>query len=316
MEIRKKSVSDGTAANDHHTLILLDNYMFECNYESKVLSDDIVDSWVRTLKGKSKTINVKVCTVRTFVKYLNALDNPSFMPDMIRDKSDYMPYIFSNEEVERIMNIADNIITNKAYRYSPYTALKVPMVIRILYSCGTRLGETMELKRKDIDFNKDTMFIRKAKRSKERLIPVHHSLMIILEKYCLALGILDKPNEYLFPGQKPERHFTERQMLTWFSKILRICNIDQQKKEKGSRGACLHCFRHLFVLKSMQQLEAEGHSIDMNDLLLPTYLGHNGMIDTDKYMRFSGVQVPEALDAFQNYTKGLIPDVEVPYEEE
>ena len=54
----------------------------------------------------------------------------------------------------------------------------------------------------------------------------------------------------------------------------------------------------------------------MNDLLLPTYLGHECLIDTDKYMRFSGVQVPESLDAFEVFTDGLIPFVEVPYAEE
>ena len=54
----------------------------------------------------------------------------------------------------------------------------------------------------------------------------------------------------------------------------------------------------------------------MNDLLLPTYLGHDHLIDTDQYMRFSGLQVPEAMDAFETFTAGLIPHVEVPYEEE
>ena len=54
----------------------------------------------------------------------------------------------------------------------------------------------------------------------------------------------------------------------------------------------------------------------MNDLLLPTYLGHECLLDTDKYMRFSGIQAPESLDVFETFTAGLIPNVEVPYEEE
>ena len=69
-------------------------------------------------------------------------------------------------------------------------------------------------------------------------------------------------------------------------------------------------------MKSMQQLESAGHSVDVNDLLLPTYLGHECLLDTDKYMRFSGVQVPESLDVFETFTAGLIPNVEVSYEEE
>lgn len=66
----------------------------------------------------------------------------------------------------------------------------------------------------------------------------------------------------------------------------------------------------------MQQLEVAGHSVDLNDLLLPTYLGHECLLDTDKYLRFSGIQAPESLDEFETFTAGLIPNVEVPYEEE
>ena len=161
-----------------------------------------------------------------------------------------------------------------------------------------------------------TIFLKKTKFSKERVIPIHESLRVILERYCLTLGILHNPEAFLFPGKNPEHHYTTRQMASWFSEILRRADIDQREKGPHERGACLHCFRHLFVLKSMQQLEAAGRPVDMNDLLLPTYLGHDRLIDTDQYMRFSGLQVPEAMDAFETFTTGLIPYVEVPYEEE
>lgn len=89
-----------------------------------------------------------------------------------------------------------------------------------------------------------------------------------------------------FSWQKSGTHYTTRQMDSWFAEILKSAGIDQRKRDPHERGACLHCFRHLFVLKSMQQLESAGHSVDMNDLLLPTYLGHECLLDTDKYMRF------------------------------
>lgn len=95
-----------------------------------------------------------------------------------------------------------------------------------------------------------------------------------------------------------------------------LADIGQRKKKLDDRGASLHCYRHVFVLKSMQQLEAAGHPVDLNDLLLPTYLGHVCLLDTDKYMRFSGAQVPESLDKFEAFTAGMIPKVEVPHEDE
>lgn len=316
LKLRTLSVSEGSVSHDRKTLTALDQYLETCGFHKKELTEEILNAWILTLSGKSKTVCEKVGAIRNFIKYLNSLGNHSFLPEPPKVKSDYIPYIYSDEEILLIMHYADNLTVQNPKECSDSFGLKIPMAIRILYGCGTRLGETMALQRKDVDFRAGTLFLRKTKFSKERLIPVHESLLAILERYCLTLGIMHKPDAYLFPGRKPERHYTRRQMDVWFAEILRLAGIDQRNKQPNERGACLHCLRHLFVLKSMQQLEGAGRPVDMNDLLLPTYLGHKCLIDTDQYMRFSGVQIPESLDAFETFTAGLIPQVEVPHGEE
>jgi integrase len=319
LEIRKPAVAPNTFSQDKIVLIALDEHLTRNDYCKKELTEDVFDTWIPTLSGnKSKTVKNKVLSIRVFVKYLNNMGNPSFLPDVPTSKSDYIPYIYSDGELLLLIHYADNINMGiKAHNASsPHIALKIPMILRILYGCGTRLEETMALQRKDVDFKADTIFLRKTKYSKERRIPMHEMLSQILERYCLAIGIMHIPEAYLFPGKKPDTHLTTRQMATWFTELLRLANIDQRTKNPGERGASLHCLRHVFVLKSMQQLEAAGHSIDINDLLLPTYLGHETLLDTDKYMRFSGAQIPESLEAFESFTAGLIPKVEVPYEDE
>lgn len=316
LELRALSVSERSVSYDRRALTSLDQYLVECEFHGKELTEEFLNTWVLSLAGKSKTVQIKVGTIRNFIKYLNNMGNHSFLPMPPKARSDYIPYIYSDEELLLIMYYADNLEPKNPNLCSPFFRLKIPMFIRILYGCGTRLEETVALQRKDIDFKNGTLFLRKTKFSKERLIPVHNSLLDILERYCLTLGIMNQPDAYLFPGKKPCTHYVSRQMEHWFAKILELADIDQRNKQPNERGACLHCFRHLFVLKSMQQLENAGHPVDMNDLLLPTYLGHENLIDTDKYMRFSGVQVPESLDAFETFTAGLIPQVEVPHEEE
>ncbi len=315
IELRTAAFSYSSVSNDKRTLVLLDRYLVQSGFQGKNLTEDVLSAWTKTLCGKSKTVSEKLGIVRSFVKYMNTLGYSSFLPPLPKVKSEYIPYIFSDDEVTLIFHHADSIKPLHPKRCSNYFQLKIPMALRILYSCGTRLQETMELKRKDIDFKGRTIFLKKTKFSKERLIPAHDSLIEILERYCLALGIMHQPDAFLFPGQKAGTHYTARQMEAWFSEILKSAGIDQRKKKPNERGACLHCLRHLFVLKSMQQLESAGHSVDMNDLLLPTYLGHEHLLDTDKYMQFSGVQIPEAFDMFETFTAGLIPTVEVPYEE-
>jgi len=316
MEIRETVLSPHSFGIEKTVLTAFDQYLTEQDCRTKELSEEVLDAWIRTLTGKSKTVKNKVISIRRFVEYLNCMGNRSFMPCLPKVKSNYIPYIYSDEEVLTLIHYADNLQIKEPKSCSPHLLIKIPMILRILYGCGTRLGETLALRRRDIDFKSRTIFLRETKYSKERRIPAHESLMLILEKYCLALGIMLSPEAYLFPGKKKGRHFTERQTATWFSELLQLANIDQREKKPGERGACLHCFRHLFVLKSMRQLEAAGHSVDMNDLLLPTYLGHEHLLDTDKYMKFSGAQIPESLEAFESFTAGLIPKVEAPYEDE
>lgn len=315
LELRAASVSKGAVANDRRALVSLDQHLNESGFTKKELTEETLDTWMPTISGKSKTVSEKVGAIRGFVKYLNSLGIRSFLPDPPKVKSDYIPYIYSDQELRLIMHYADNLIAQK-HRPEFSFSLKVPMIIRILYGCGTRVAETMALQRKDIDFRRGTLFLRQTKFSKERMIPVHKSLLDILEQYCLTLGIMNKPDAYLFAGKDDGHHYTTRQVNFWFSRILKLAGIDQRYKQSGERGACPHCLRHLFVLKSMQQLEASGRPVDMNDLLLPTYLGHKCLLDTDKYMRFSGVQDLAPLAAFETFTAGLIPQVEVPHEEE
>lgn len=316
VELRKHTVSESVYNRDRKNLMLLDQFMLLNNYSEKEFSEEFLSSWISTLTGKSKTRSEKLCTIRGFVKYLHSIGVHSFMPDRIKIKSDYIPYIYSDEELTAIFKCADNLNDLCKGKHNPYLELMIPMILRILLGCGTRLGETIELKRKDIDFKRGTLYLRVTKFSKERVIPMHKSLIEILERYCLVLGIMSNPEVFLFPGYEKGKHFSTREVDHWFSRILEAVNIDQRVKEAGERGACLHCFRHVFVMKSMNQLEKAGHPVDMNDLLLPTYLGHEQMIDTDKYMRFSGVQSSETIDSFESFTSGLIPEVEINYEEE
>lgn len=316
IELRYSSLSESSFSSNKRALSLLDQYLSSTGFQGKELTEEILSSWLLTLAGNSKTLKEKIGAVRCFIKHLNSLCHHSFLPAPPKVKSDYIPYIYSDEEIRQIMQYADNLIPISFSNCSKFFQMKFPMAIRILYCCGTRIGETMALRREDIDFRNGTLFLRETKFSKERVIPIHESLLKILERYCLTLGISNQPNAYLFPGRKPGTHYTTRQMDYWFVEILKIADIDQADRKPNERGACIHCLRHLFVLKSMQQMEAAGHPIDMNDLLLPTYLGHESLLDTDKYMRFSGVQVPKSLDAFESFTAGIIPNVEVPYEEE
>ena len=134
--------------------------MIKKNYRKKYLTEDLVEQWISTLTGKSKTIKEKIGVIRNFSRYLNSLGYTSFIPNQIKVKSEYIPYIYSDQEIKAIFYNADNLdcrIQNNI------TLIEIPMIIRILYGCGTRIAETLELKRKNIDFENNTIFLVKTK---------------------------------------------------------------------------------------------------------------------------------------------------------
>ena len=181
LEIRETTVSPCSFGGEKTVLTALDRYLAKHDYREKELSEEILDTWIRTLSGKSKTVHNKVASVRSFVKYLNSMGNHSFMPDSPKVKSDFMPYIYSDKELQLLIHYADNLKTKALKSCSPHLMIKIPMILRIFYGCGTRLGETLALRRKDIDFKAHTIFLRETKYSKERRIPIHVTLGTVKE---------------------------------------------------------------------------------------------------------------------------------------
>ena len=175
IELRSAAFSDSLVSNDKRVLWSLDQYLVRAEFQGKNLTEEVLTAWAKTLSGKSQTVKGKLGVIRGFGKYLNTMGYVSFLPTLPKVKSDYIPYIYTDEEVALIFHYADNMRPINPKSGSAYFQLKIPMALRILYSCGTRLKETMTLRRKDIDFKNRTLFLKNTKFSKERLIPDHAS---------------------------------------------------------------------------------------------------------------------------------------------
>lgn len=86
--------------------------------------------------------------------------------------------------------------------------------------------------------------------------------------------------------------------------------IRLENRKKHERGPCLHCFRHVFAFKSFSQAERQGRHLDDSIPFLSIYLGHDGINETAKYLKFSNELFPESIDAFGDFMSGLLPEVD------
>ena len=62
-------------------------------------------------------------------------------PRVPKAAESYIPYIFSEDEIERIFAAADTLPLPKAPNANVLFQVKFPMILRMLYGCGFRIGE-------------------------------------------------------------------------------------------------------------------------------------------------------------------------------
>lgn len=123
-------------------------------------------------------------------------DGISYVPDTskLKNSSTFTPHIFTVEEIRRLLYAADNLpVRNNA----PTRHLVIPAVIRLLYCCGFRIGEVLRLRVKDVDLDTGIITVHNGKGGKDRLVPVHNSVIEYLRSYSAQLP---DEREWFFPS--------------------------------------------------------------------------------------------------------------------
>lgn len=308
LEIRKISVT-GNYTHQHDKCILshFDNYLYSNNCCDKNITESEINKWIDSIDGKSSTKAAYITVVRSFFKQLVSLGYHPFIPVPYKVNDDYIAYMYSEDEINRIFNIADSLsFTSTKY---PYLQYEIPVVLRLLYSCGLRLGEVTQLMIKDIDFDAGILLIKKAKNKKQRYVPMHDEMTTILYKYCLRLGNASHADYFVFPGVDMSNELPSYMVRNKFTILKKMAGIYNPDHKPYAREACLHCFRHKFAFESFRQGETQGwNSLDQVPWL-SIYLGHNSLDETQKYLKFSFDMYPEAMDLFENYSESVFPEV-------
>ncbi len=308
LALRKSSKSKSAYDHDRHTFRLFDEYLCSIDCEDKNLTEEKVTGWIGSLKGKSSTIANVVIVLRIFLAYLKGYGVNAYIPPIPKVSDDYIPYIFSDDELKLIFSIADNLKMGKSQK-NTLLHVELPMILRLMCGCGLRIGETLSLKMKDIDLDTGVLTMRYTKSDKQRLVPMHPSLTESLAQYCIAMGMIGYPEAYLFPTSDSMEPVSVHNARHKFNSILEQGDISLPGRKKNQRGPCMHCLRHVFAFKSFANAEKAGRKVDDLIPYLSIYLGHDSLKETEKYLKFSSEMFPDAMELFKDYTAQIFPEV-------
>jgi integrase len=128
-----------------------DQFCLAYGCREPVLSRELVNAWSQKRPNEAQaTLLNRVGIVRQLAIYLNSLGVHAYvLPKNIMSKGPrYVPYIFSNDELAAFFKQTD------ACRYhaeAPYRHWVMPLLFRMLYGCGLRISEALNLKVRDVD---------------------------------------------------------------------------------------------------------------------------------------------------------------------
>ncbi|MBP7103325.1 MAG: site-specific integrase [Bacteroidales bacterium] len=132
-----------------------------------------------------------------------------------------LPNVLSKDEVKMILSSLEN--------KKHYTMLS------LIYACGLRRSELINLKPENIDSKRHFLLIINSKGKKDRVIPISDKIIELLREYYKMY----KPKKWLFEGQFPEMQYSE----TSLQKILKNALIIAKIK----KPVTLHWLRHSYA---------------------------------------------------------------------
>lgn len=164
-----------------------------------------------------------------------------------------LPIVLSQSEVQRMFDVCDN--------------LKHKTILALLYSCGLRVSELINLKWSHIDRSRMIINIIAGKGNKDRQLPLSPPIIPLLEKYFTKY----RSKEFVFNGWKNEPQYSPRSVGLVVQQIADKANIGKRVYTHLMRH---NCFTHMVE-----------NGIDIN--LIQRIAGHSSVKTTMMYCHIS-----------------------------
>lgn len=260
--------------------------------EASVITTELALRWATAPPGvASATWAQRLGDVRRFAAWLSATDSRTEVPPQGLLPQRYPrrpPYIYSDEEVARIVRGAARLPSPAGLRAQTYATL-----FGLLAATGLRIGEALTLDRDDVDLRAGILRVRCAKFGKSRFVPVHDSTRRALRRYEKRRDILlQRPLSPAFLLSERGLRLTQCSARYNFALVSRAVGLrPPTTRGRHGHGPRLHDMRHRLAVRTLVRWYREGRDVERELPKLSAYLGHVHVADTYWYIE----AVPELL---------------------
>lgn len=234
----------------------------------EIVNDDIIrfnNDYILKNELSASYQNQVVNAIKLFFR---TIENRKIDPESVhrprREKR--LPNVLSKEEVKLLLNIHVN--------------LKHKAMLSLIYSCGLRRSELLNLKLNDIDSKRGLVIIRRAKGRKDRIVPLSNKMLTLLRDYFTAC----KPKNWLFEGQGGKGQYDERSLASVLKQAL--------EKSRINKPVTLHWLRHSYATHLLES------GTDLR--YIQEILGHSRSATTEIYTHVSTKSIQKVVSPFDH----------------
>lgn len=255
------------------------------------LPEKLVRDWVECFELTTEQRRRRGLLIRQFGEFLQQTGVSAFLYPKRRFKApkQYLPYIFTQKQISMIFQQADKIAVDHPHTGS---CADTALIIRMLYGCGLRISEALNLKVQDVDLANGIIHIWDSKFQKDRIVPMSDSLLKLCREHFAQHNVGKMSDSYCFSPDGTRRYSTQT-IYNRFRDALFYSGIPHRGKGKGPR---LHDLRHTFAVHSLRQLSERGEDLYTILPVLSEYMGHSSVSATQYYLRLTAEVYPDMIE--------------------
>ncbi len=275
---------------------VFDSYFYNKGIDTVFITESIYNDMMDFLTNENGRNRYRYASkFSMLMKYMSRLGVPVYIPKVGKiPKNNFIPYIFTQDEMYKIFKAADRLRLLKPYNRS--IVIIMPAILRMLYSTAMRIGEALALKNEDVDIDNQTIIIKNTKNRCQRIAPINPSLEIVLKQYIsyrnqIPIKGIENASSPFFVNLSG-KPCSQHSVLARFIEILQNAGIPYKGHHQGPR---IHDIRHTACVHTMVKLVKEGKDIYCVMPYIATYMGHKRLESTNNYLRLAQEIYPDII---------------------
>ena len=220
--LRSKNYSEQTVKTYTEAISTFLRY-FPTKKVEEINHTDVIDFNNDYIKAKKYSLSFQNQVVNALKLFYRSMLDAAIDIDKVHRprKGLVLPNVLSKEEVKLLLGSLMNV--------------KHRAMLSLIYSCGLRSGELLNVQIGDVESARNLLLIKQAKGFKDRIAPLSNKAILLLRDYYQAY----RPKKFLFEGQYPNTPYDARSLQQVMKKAIQKAGI--------TKPATLHWLRHSYA---------------------------------------------------------------------